>query len=641
MPFFARLCLILALSANSLLSPLTAQKIRFTPSSARLRLDTLAQNPSYWETKVQPLLAQANITQQRFTPDSLDALQIACAKGKVQAIKQLCQKGLSPLRSDRWGRFSLAIAVHYNRTEAVGYLVEQYPALLQHQSEGGYTALFISPQTDTALIRLLIEKGVDINNAGGYSPMVLGAARLPQLKLLLANGGQVQVRDYKGRCPLHYAAAHASSVASLEQLLNAGSPLRALDDLGNSALHWAAFNTHLPISQWLIGQKLAAKLENRNGNTPLHLAARFNANPDVLEALLLAGASANAAADYGIRPIHLAARYSPNKAATIPILLEYGADIEAKNNFGHSVLDYAVEGFASPKTRANDSLGLLTLLKKGADLRAKDAQGRQILHRAAARGQLTAVRVLVEQGAPLELRSTPTASTPILHAIQNKNLAVLKYLFSQGAELRVRSDRGRTIMHHAVFYGFRKELILFLLEQGIDINASDNFEHTPFLEAAEGNDSVELLYFLAAQGAQVQAKRYDQRNALHLLADNTAKDPIPLAKALIDLGVHLHAEDRAGYTPFLTAALNSASVELLYFLAQHGAQVQARSYEQQNALHLLASNRASDLIPLAKALIDLGVNPQAKDKHGRSPADNASLKGKTALAAFLQEVQKR
>ena len=70
------------------------------------------------------------------------------------------------------------------------------------------------------------------------------------------------------------------------------------------------------------------------------LAAGNNPNPEVLKALLEAGADVNAKNKDGVTPLMPAAGSNPNPEV-LKALLEAGADAKAKNNEGKTALDYA------------------------------------------------------------------------------------------------------------------------------------------------------------------------------------------------------------------------------------------------------------------------------------------------------------
>ena len=71
-------------------------------------------------------------------------------------------------------------------------------------------------------------------------------------------------------------------------------------------------------------------------------AARYNSSPDVITALLEAGASINDRTDDGMTPLMYTAQYNSNPDV-ITVLLKAGADATTKNNRNKTAFDYAKE----------------------------------------------------------------------------------------------------------------------------------------------------------------------------------------------------------------------------------------------------------------------------------------------------------
>ena len=59
---------------------------------------------------------------------------------------------------------------------------------------------------------------------------------------------------------------------SIEALLAAGADVNAKNKRGNTALHWAAGNGHVPAIEALLAAGAEPDVKNRNGNTPLDVA---------------------------------------------------------------------------------------------------------------------------------------------------------------------------------------------------------------------------------------------------------------------------------------------------------------------------------------------------------------------------------
>ena len=89
----------------------------------------------------------------------------------------------------------------------------------------------------------------------------------------------------------------------------------------------------------------------RFGGTPLLFAAFRNENPNVLKALLDAGADLNARISTGNTPLHLVAENNVNPEV-LTVLLDAGADATAVNEDGETPFDLAKDNEALVGTDA-------------------------------------------------------------------------------------------------------------------------------------------------------------------------------------------------------------------------------------------------------------------------------------------------
>jgi ankyrin repeat protein len=120
--------------------------------------------------------------------------------------------------------------------------------------------------------------------------------------------------------------------------------------------------------------------------TPLHLAV-YNELPEVVKILLEKGADVNAKGSFGQTPLHDAA--SRGFLDAMKLFLSKGADVNAKDRWDETPLHFAVDNKLPEVVKI--------LLEKGADVNAKDLSGRTSLNGAAKSGVSEIVKLLIEQ----------------------------------------------------------------------------------------------------------------------------------------------------------------------------------------------------------------------------------------------------
>ena len=158
----------------------------------------------------------------------------------------------------------------------------------------------------------------------------------------------------------------------IEILTRAGALSKVPNECGHTALHLVArYKATTPeVIRTLLeaGPKIGVTVNARDnvGCTALHFAARKNLNPEVIEALLNAGAEVNAQDKYGgWTPLHFAAKENTNPEI-IKTLLDVGeAKVDPQDKCGRTPLHWAAWQNANPKVTE-------ALLNAGAQVEAED-----------------------------------------------------------------------------------------------------------------------------------------------------------------------------------------------------------------------------------------------------------------------------
>jgi ankyrin repeat protein len=161
---------------------------------------------------------------------------------------------------------------------------------------------------------------------------------LQDAKAFLDKGGKADAKGEMGCTRLQDAViAGYESVAKL--LADKGADVNAKDDqLGRTALHWAAAYDNAKVAGFLISKKADVKIADKKGKTALHVAAESGA-VEAARLLVEKGADVNAKDSLGMTPLHYAAR--GGNAEMVELLLSKDADTKVKTSRGKTALDLA------------------------------------------------------------------------------------------------------------------------------------------------------------------------------------------------------------------------------------------------------------------------------------------------------------
>ncbi len=272
------------------------------------------------------------------------ALHIAAQKNMYVIVEMiLTHQHVSINATDDYGYTPLHYAMWHDNT-ALYDLLLKHGADLNALTHNGDTPLMTKTYQwgdyQQSSVKYLLKKGAEVSHVNkdgqtAYSYSVM-RNRYDIASLLEGHGAAIFLQNIFGITPLHYATRHNSLDLAYFHIQRE-HPAQVVNNAGNTPL----YNTLLVKELVRIG--LDVNHRNKDGQTPLHYAARWNAsNTQYLEILIANGAIVNATDYYGYTPLHLAVlnSYYPDSTR---LLLQHGADKFARDVWGRMPLDLLLQ----------------------------------------------------------------------------------------------------------------------------------------------------------------------------------------------------------------------------------------------------------------------------------------------------------
>jgi len=262
------------------------------------------------------------------------------------------------------------------------------------------------------------------------------------------------------------------------------------DDEGMTPLACAVVQEQTDVVRYLLNQGADPNIPDKNGDTPLGLAAsrdKTNGTP-LCELLLAKGAEVNPTnnkTEFNIPPLSWAV--SSDNTELVKILLAHGAD---PNGRGGNILRSAAG--------RGDTEIVALLLDHGANLKAL-SDGMTPLHDAAEGGRDEVVKLLLSKGAAVNARRYDGA-TPLMSAADREHKSTVEILLAAGADINAVDDKGNTPLHWAVARE-NTEVVEILLAHGADLKSKNKEGQTPMQFAVRWHQPP-MAEFLRQHGAK-------------------------------------------------------------------------------------------------------------------------------------------
>lgn len=353
--------------------------------------------------------------------------------------------------------------------------------------------------------------------------------------------------------PLELSARN-NHAAVVELLLAHGSDLinRKCDD-NETALHLAASHGHAQMIRMLI--QAGADKDMKGTYRPIMMAAVYG-NFSALRALLRAGAEPEYDdPEISWSPLSGAVNYGYNKCVEA-LLKDKRINLE-RSRLNMTPLFQAVDRGHHETCRL--------LLDKRADPDNED-NAEPILVHAVAKGDLEAVKLLIELGNP----SVESRTRALLSAVQSStNVDMVRYLVQNGADYNGKTAAG--LMIHEAVSSKNVAILDVLVEAGADVDDVNDKGQTPLHLA---HNDVAMTKRLIEIGCKTSIARSDDFSTpLHVAID---KREWEVARTILQEGrPELELKTLAGFTP-LALAVWRDHAQMTRLLLEAGADPNSR-----------------------------------------------------------------
>eukprot|EP01029_Cantina_marsupialis_P000297 TRINITY_DN10249_c0_g1_i1.p1 TRINITY_DN10249_c0_g1~~TRINITY_DN10249_c0_g1_i1.p1 ORF type:complete len:647 (+),score=104.50 TRINITY_DN10249_c0_g1_i1:1658-3598(+) len=570
-----------------------------------------------------------------FKSDGAETLQKELLKNYIdeKKVQALIDSGVNINRKDAKGRTLLFDLAAKRRIESVKILIKNGININAEDNYGKTVLSEAIDRIDGMMIRFLLEQGASINHINSSGRTVLHDAALEEnekvFKILMTQNPDLTITDHYGRTVL-FDAVEGGNIEIIKEVLNNIDDINTVDNNGQTVLFHAVLKENPDIARFLIANGIDVNVMDKKRQNVLFNAVVLGAqNLPVIELLLEKEVKLNIK-DYADKTLldeilkilaivkdpeakvegkYKLVREDRNYLKLTGILIDLGLAIDRIDEHGKTVLYKEVE-------RENyDTIDFL--VASGADINAQDNEGRTVLFDAVLKGSqnMTMIDHLISLGADIDHRDynertvvddlaeavlittnhkkpsskrfldinenenyipmlkkmllfKPRINEPrsdgrtiIYDVLIENNLDLIKVLVNAGADLNVIDRNNVTPLAYLVDKGLQitnqrekenfLERLVFVLKYRIDVNTIDEDGRTVIHKAVLANN-IEVVEKLLTKKLDLNIKDKQGRTALH---HTQWKGNYKIARLLISAGADLNEPDYAGFTILNYAAI--------------------------------------------------------------------------------------
>jgi len=404
----------------------------------------------------------------------------------VDIFKYLLEKGADSNTKNRNGTSLLSLVIdRYNyNVKFIKYLFEQDVNINEKDASGNYPLIKAIYKDDFDSVILLIKYGIkhhiDMNiiDVNGNTPLTLSYRIEHQgIFKFLVKYLDINRKDANGNSILYYSILNGD-IETSKYLISNGADLNFIDKFGNSAFDISVTKCTDLVTILINNKNLLLNRPNRRGETPLisiikSINSCMNKEKKIsyyylnisfkIASLIERGSDVNFVDMEGNTPLVYA--IEKKSLSVVMLLIKNGANINFFiKNRNLSIVMYAIElnrvdivkylvkcGANINFKNDNDINVLISTSKVGKtkifEYLVKNNVNdftSEIIHKIIVDNRLDLLNILIENDLNINIRDEK-GNTPLVYAIQCRNIDITEYLISHGADCHNINDNDETI----------------------------------------------------------------------------------------------------------------------------------------------------------------------------------------------------
>ena len=490
------------------------------------RLNCIVDNKGHTPLHIACKYGHLEIVKYLSTPSSLRCidnngytlLHTACRYSQLEMVKHFSANVDTINILDKEGCNPFLVACHYGDLDVIKFLVG---VMTSHSTSLDLNSRISGLEEYNKMYNIVDKNGLTaLHHACYNSSIEVMKCLLETLKFTLSS------KDKSGMTAYHYACSlgHIEAV----KIVHLNYKESGIDNNGHSGLHHASKEGHLNVVKHLVSNEKEIFLTDFDGNTPLHIAVRYNRVSIVKYFIENDYCDIKLRGENGRTPLVIAAFYQCSRTFDYLFLEHKGCNPLIKDNSGHTVLRFAYQWKWEYVVNS-------MLASSNYSISCRDFENKALLYSAIEEEQLEAFKYILESlekhkdcnpSKILEKYRDSLNGNTALHLVSiYGRLETAKYLIKKKKiQSNILNSKNQTCLHLASMHGHLSIVKFMSKNSRYNPESGDIFGKSSLHYAAEYGQLQVIEYFIGQLKLNSELKDSATNTPLHLASEHGHKE---------------------------------------------------------------------------------------------------------------------